>query len=141
MHRSPTPQRAAGMLLLAATAFVTPASAQISEQTFRSGKTGDLATLCAASEADLADTAARAWCQGFIVATGQYHNAIATADPRRGRLYCLPDTGITLDQIRVAFVNWARSHPEEAGTRAVDGLMRFASATWPCPTSASRARR
>ncbi len=130
------------MLVLAvAAAVTTPASAQLSEQTFRGGRTSDLAALCSASDTDLAGTAARAWCQGFIVATAQYHNSVAEADPTRGRLYCVPDPNITLDQIRASFVNWARSHPEHAGTRAVDGLVRFASATWPCPVSSSRVRR
>src|SRR5688572_26884198 len=105
MHRSKTPRLAVGMLIISIAA-ATPAWAQYSEQTFRSGRTGDLATLCAATDGDVAGTAARAWCQGFIVATAQYHNSVAEADPARGRLYCVPDPTITLDQIRASFVDW-----------------------------------
>ena len=122
-------------LLGAAAAMPMPAAAQITERTFSSGRTGDLATLCAAEETDTAGVAARAWCHAFIVATGQYHNSVAAADPATSRVYCLPDPNMTLDQVRTAFVTWARSNPQYADTRAVDGLMRFAGTTWPCPRS------
>jgi hypothetical protein len=129
-------------ILGAAAAVAAPAAAQISEQTFSSGRTGDLATLCATSESSPGGIAARAWCHAFIIATGQYHNSVAAANPAVGRIYCLPDSNMTLDQVRTAFVDWAQSHPEYAGTRAVDGLMRFAGTTWPCPQpTASDARR
>jgi hypothetical protein len=120
-------------VLGAAAVVSAPAAAEISEQTFRSGRAGDLATLCATSESSPGGVAARAWCNAFIVATGQYHNALAAANPALERVYCLPDPNMTLDQVRTAFVNWAQAHPESAGERAVDGLMRFAGTTWPCP--------
>ncbi|HYZ34798.1 MAG TPA: Rap1a/Tai family immunity protein [Crenalkalicoccus sp.] len=122
---------------LAATLWLpAPAAAQISEQTFRGGRTGDLATLCAAPETEVQGVAARAWCQGFIVSAGQYHGALAAADPARERVYCLPSTSdLTLDQVRTAFVAWAQAHPEYANEKAIDGLMRFAAATWPCPAA------
>src|SRR3954466_8156077 len=93
-------------LLAATAASPTPAAAQVSEQTFRSGRTTDLATLCAASEADMAGTAARAWCQGFIVSAAQYHGSIAAADPSHERIYCQPDPNLTLDEVRARFVAW-----------------------------------
>lgn len=122
-------------------AATTPAVAEISESTFRSGRAGDLATLCATSETAAGGVAARAWCNAFIIATGQYHNAIAAASPQVERVYCLPDPNMTLDQVRTAFVGWSRSHPEYANERAVDGLMRFAGTTWPCPRPLASDRR
>ena len=131
-----------GPVLGAAAIVAVPAAAQISEQTFRSGRTGDLATLCATNESSAGGIAARAWCNAFIIATGQYHGSVAAANPAVGRIYCLPDSNMTLDQVRTAFVGWAQSHPEYADTRAVDGLMRFAGTTWPCarpaPSDVSR---
>ena len=142
MRRPGTPPKAAAMLLAAAVVLPAAAMAQITEQTFRSGRTGDLATLCAAGEGDPGGgVAARAWCHAFIVATGQYHNSVAAAEPQRGRIYCLPSPDMTLDQVRTAFVSWARSHPQYSDTRAVDGLTRFAGTTWPCPQPSARARR
>ena len=40
---------------------------------------------------------------------------------------------MTLDQVRSAFVGWMQSNSQYDDTRAVDGLMRFAGTTWPCP--------
>lgn len=143
MSRSGALAAVLGPVLGAAVAVAAPAAAQISEQTFRSGRTGDLATLCATSESSADGVAARAWCNAFIIATGQYHGSVAAANPAVGRIYCLPDSNMTLDQVRTAFVNWAQSHPEHRDTRAVDGLMRFAGTTWPCarPAASGVSRR
>jgi hypothetical protein len=137
MSRSRAQAAVLGPVLGAAMAAAAPAAAQISEQTFRSGRTGDLATLCATSESSQGGIAARAWCNAFIVSAGQYHGSVAAANPSIGRIYCLPDTNMTLDQVRTAFVGWAQSNPQYADTRAVDGLMRFAGTTWPCPRPAA----
>ena len=138
MSRFGTLAAVLGPVLGAAAAVAAPAAAQISEQTFRSGRTGDLATLCATSESSPGGVAARAWCNAFIIAAGQYHGSVAAANPAVGRIYCLPDPNMTLDQVRTTFVGWAQSHPEYADTRAVDGLMRFAGTTWPCAAGGVR---
>lgn len=129
---------AAAALLLA-----LPAKAEVTEQNFRGGRTGDLAALCGAAQTDPLRTAALNWCQGFMVGAGQYHHstAAATASDTR-KLFCLPSPEPTLDQARHAFVAWAQAHPQYATERAVDGLTRFATETWPCPRAeAAPARR
>jgi hypothetical protein len=136
MSQSRAPAKVLGSVLGATLALIGQASAQISEQTFSSGRTGDLAKLCAASEASPGGEVARAWCNAFIIATGQYHGSVAAANPSIGRVYCLPDPSMTLDQVRTAFVGWTESNTPYADTRAVDGLMRFAGETWPCPRPA-----
>jgi hypothetical protein len=128
-------------MLAVIAAAATPTAAQVTEQTFRSGRTGDLVSLCAASEADAAGLAARAWCQGFIVSAAQYHGSIAAADPTHARIYCQPDPNLTLDEVRARFVGWAQSNPQYADTKAIDGLMRFAASTWPCPAPTAGSRR
>ena len=111
----------------------SPAAAQVTEQNFRGGRTGDLAALCSAPAQDPMHTAALNWCHGFMVGAGQYHHSVADAGAAHRRLFCLPTPEPTLEQARLAFVAWARAHPEHASERAVDGLTRFATATWPCP--------
>ena len=128
----------AGALLLAGS--VGLARAQVTEQTFRGGRTSDLATLCAAQGGSDAGIAARAWCHGFIIGAGQYHNALAAADPARERLFCMPAETPTLDQVRSDFVAWEAANPQYANEKAVDGLMRFAAAKWPCPPGPAPAR-
>jgi len=43
-------------------------------------------------------------------------------------------------KVRLAFVAWVAANPGAAGERAVDGAMRFANATYPCPTRAGGKR-
>lgn len=128
---------AAGAALLAA-----PATAEVTEQNFRGGRTGDLAALCGATRQNPLHTAALNWCHGFLVGAGQYHRSTAAAHGAGQSLFCLPSPEPTLDQARQAFVAWAARNPQHAQERAVDGLTRFAAETYPCPrTEAPRARR
>jgi len=118
------------MLLMAQTA-----TAQVTEQNFRGGRTGDLAALCGASEQDPYRPAALAYCQGFFVAVGQYHHALTAQGGAQRPIFCLPSPSPTFDQARSSFVAWVRANPQYTGERAIDGLMRFAADTYPCPAA------
>ena len=82
---------------------------------------------------------ATAFCRGFIIGAGQYSQTVAVA---RGRtpLYCMPSPGPTHAEFQAAFVAWARANPQYAQERAVEGLSRFTSATYPCPPAQAAAR-
>lgn len=129
----------AALLAVIGATSARPSSAQaVADQTPRSALTGDLAALCATASADATGAAARAWCHGFIVSAAQYHGSLAAANPATGRVYCVADPDrLTLDEVRGAFVAWSRANPQYGGDRAIDGLMRFAAATWPCPQAAA----
>jgi hypothetical protein len=122
-------------MALGAGLLAAPAMAQVTDQAFRGGRTGDLAALCGAGAQDPMHTAALNWCHGFIVGAGQYHRSVADAGSGPKSLFCLPTPEPTLEQARVAFVAWARAHPQYATERAVDGLSRFAAEAWPCPAT------
>jgi hypothetical protein len=92
--------------------------------------TATLAELCGAAPTT-SEAPATAFCRGFIVGAGQYHRA--SQRPNQRPLFCIPDPGPTHEQFQAAFVTWARANPQHAQERAVDGLMRFVSATYPCP--------
>jgi hypothetical protein len=96
--------------------------------------TGTLAEICA-SEVDTA----RGYCRGFLVGVGQYHGEV-TRPGGRAPIFCLPDPAPTLEAAQAGFVAWAAANPQSAGEKAVDGLLRWAAATYPCPTPA-RPRR
>lgn len=115
--------------------------APIGEEDFRSGTTGDLADLCGAAASDPMRGAAIGWCHGFILATAQYHSTIAARRSAGHPLFCIPTDSPTFDQVRANFVTWARANPQFEKERAVDGLLRFAAATYPCPNRAPAARR
>lgn len=121
----------AGAALLVLTA--PPSKAQIAEQTFRGGRTSDLAALCGATEQDGLGQAALGYCQGFVIAAGQYHRALSIEGGAQRPNFCLPNPSPTFDQARLAFVSWARANPQFGAEPAIDGLMRFAAATYPCP--------
>ncbi|HEV7267965.1 MAG TPA: Rap1a/Tai family immunity protein [Falsiroseomonas sp.] len=92
--------------------------------------TGPLTELCASS-----DATAVAYCRGFLVGAGQYH-AASTARGGLQPMFCLGEGMLTVEQAQVAFVAWARANPQHAGDRAIDGVMRWAAAAYPCPTPA-----
>ena len=77
---------AAAALLLAA----RPGGAQVTEQAFRGGRTGDLAALCGTSEQEALGQAALGYCQGFVVAAGQYHRALSAEGGVHRPIFCLP---------------------------------------------------
>lgn len=92
--------------------------------------TATLAELCGAAPT-VSEAPATAFCRGFIVGAGQYHHA-SKRENQRG-LFCLPTPGPTQAEFQTAFASWARANPQFGQERAVDGLARFVSATYPCP--------
>jgi len=132
--------RAAILAAAIGLAGLAPAKAQVTEAMFRGGKTSDLAALCGASAQDPNRTTALAYCHGFMIGAGQYHNAVAKDRGTPRRLFCLPAPEPTLEDVRAAFVTWAAANPGHAQEKAVDGLMRFAAGTYPCPAGVTQAR-
>jgi len=87
----------------------------------------DLADLCAATE----DTAAIHMCQGFLVGVHQMHQAIA--DSIGNGVYCLPNDGsVTRNSAQADCVAWLRANPGKGNMTARDGLLEWASTTYPC---------
>lgn len=127
----------AASLALAATA----AEAQVTPDNFVGGRTSDLAALCAAGAGDPNVIAAINHCHGFLMATGQFHTAVTDALPNRRPFFCLPNPRPTLESVRTGFVTWARANPQQAGTPAVEGVVRFATDAFPCPPQPAQSRR
>jgi hypothetical protein len=95
--------------------------------------TGTLAELCGSDA-----PGAMAFCRGVMVGAGQYHMSITTGPGARRPIFCLPGGPPTFDEAQSSFTAWVRANPQHAGERAVDGLMRWAAATYPCPPPAAR---
>ncbi len=131
-----------GAVAVAALLTVRSAMAQpAAEPNFRGSRTGDLAALCSASAQDPDGSAELAYCEGFFVAAGQYHRALTAEGGVERPIFCLPNPSPTFDQARSSFVAWTRANPQYASERAIDGLMRFAAETYPCPTAPAKAAR
>ncbi|MFZ4410438.1 MAG: Rap1a/Tai family immunity protein [Paracraurococcus sp.] len=97
--------------------------------------TAMLAETCGASGTDEAGAAAVGYCRGFITGAGQYHQEMIAGRPA---IFCLPSPSPTLEAVQVSFVSWARSNPQRGSEKALDGLLRWASDTYPCPPAAAK---
>lgn len=107
-----------------------PAMAQGAATPAEPVSTATLASICAATSPN-AESPLTGFCRGFMVGVGQYHSSISAATGRR--IFCLPQPSPTIENVQQAFVAWARANTQHGQERAVDGLMRFAAATYPCP--------
>ncbi|MBX9700435.1 MAG: hypothetical protein K2X74_13430 [Acetobacteraceae bacterium] len=97
--------------------------------------TGHLAELCAAGQgSDIVAAAAVGYCRGFMVGVGQFHAEAAGTHRSRPAIFCLPEPSPSFEQAAASFVTWVRANPDQAGNKAVVGLLHWARATHPCPT-------
>lgn len=119
-------------LMTAAVTAAWPVGAMaVTQDNFHARTTGDLVALCDAPASDPMRVAAIHFCEGFMVGAYQYHEA-ERMGPKGQRLFCLPASGVTLDQAIGMFVSWAKDNPQYMQEKPVDSLTRFAMATWPC---------
>jgi hypothetical protein len=112
--------------VLAATCLLLAPNAARAEEARPISTFGDLAGLCARTS----DAAAQAFCQGYIMGSGELYLALRRAEVI-DRWACA-DPIPTLDEISRAIVAWAAANPQHASERAVDGLWRAAAAIYPC---------
>ena len=101
----------------------------------------ELAAVCDPRWGGVPRLEAIAYCQGFLTSAGQYHSLLRPAGGRLPPLFCLPNPGPTIAQSGMAFAGWARANPVHGNEPALDGLLRWAQATYPCPVVAPPARR
>jgi hypothetical protein len=102
----------------------------------------DLAAVCAPAWSGVPRLEAIAYCQGFLTAAGQYHALAHPAGGRVAPLYCVPAPGPSIAESGLAFAAWTEAHPAHQAEPALDGFLRWAQATFPCPRpTAPRAAR
>ncbi len=92
----------------------------------------DLARVCDPPWRGVPRLEAIAYCQGFLTGAGQYHTLLHPAGGRGRPLYCVPSPGPTIAESGVAFASWARTNPQHGNEAALDGVLRWAQATYPC---------
>ena len=114
-------------------AVATAAHSQPTEMTFMVPTTSALVELCSAPSSDpMMTTAARNFCQGYLV--GAYQVIAQVNAARRTPDFCIPNPAPTRNQAIAAFVSWAKGNPSEAGLPPADGLYEFLIQHFPCPT-------
>jgi hypothetical protein len=91
----------------------------------------DLARLCAVPADNPRHPAAVHMCQGYLV--GVHHLHAAALEPSEtGGLYCLPETPPSRNDAAAAFAEWVGTTPGAGDLPTVEGVMRWAAATYPC---------
>ena len=97
--------------------------------------TATLAEACRSAGGDVAGATGIGFCRGFMTGAGQYHREISAHRPP---IFCLPTPSPSFEAAQTSFVAWAAANPQQADAPALDGLLRWAAATYPCPTPARR---
>ncbi|ONG55971.1 hypothetical protein BKE38_07360 [Pseudoroseomonas deserti] len=98
----------------------------------------DLAAICDPAAGSPLRLESIAYCQGFITAAGQYHAALNPPGSAVSRpLFCVPTPAPTVAQTGLGFAAWARANPAHNAEPALDGLLRYAQATYACPPQAA----
>jgi hypothetical protein len=100
----------------------------------------DLALICDPPWSGVPRLEAIAYCQGFVTAAGQYHALLYPQGGPARPLFCLPTPGPTIAESGVAFAAWARQQPRFAQEPALDGFLRWAQESFPCPPAGARRR-
>ncbi|MEO3473505.1 Rap1a/Tai family immunity protein [Roseomonas sp. CAU 1739] len=95
----------------------------------------ELAAICDPAWGGVPRLEAIAYCQGFLTGFGQYHALLYPQGGPARPLFCVPVPGPTVAQSGVAFAAWARENTQYGSEPALDGLLRWAQATFPCPAS------
>ncbi|BCX19115.1 MAG: hypothetical protein KatS3mg117_2797 [Geminicoccaceae bacterium] len=96
-----------------------------------------LLELCAAEPGSPRYGARLSYCEGFIAGTGLLYEKLVAAGVIKPWA-CAP-TAPSAEEIRTAFVTWAKANPRYLDEPPVDGFWRAMAATWPCPEQPARA--
>ncbi len=126
--------------MMVAVAWMQPVRAQTASPAGQV-TAASLAAACGVVEGDPVYAEASGYCRGFLTGAGQYHVEISRSGGAPA-LFCLSDPAPSLDQVAASFAAWVKANPQYGEDKAVDGLMRWATTTYPCPQpSPAPARR
>lgn len=110
------------------------ASAQVMEQNFLVGTTGDLVLLCASQPGDPFYTAAQNFCHGYAV--GVYQTIEAQQSARATALFCPPAQMPTRTEAIANFVRWAQASSARVATAPTEGIASYLVERLPCRSAA-----
>jgi hypothetical protein len=116
-----------------------PALAQAPGHVTEVRTVSDLAAVCDPQLRGVERLESIAYCQGYMTAAGQFHSSLFPAEGPRRPLYCVPNPPPSVARSALAFAAWARQNPQRANEPALDGMLRWAQSTYPCPAAAAGA--
>ena len=100
-------------------------------ESFKVRDAGSLARLCSTAESNPLFGEARQFCYGFIAGAGSMYRETVAAGAISPTICARREP--TLEQIRMAFVDWLARNPQASRQAPVDAVFRAAATTWPCP--------
>jgi hypothetical protein len=105
--------------------------ASVAEESFRLDTFKDLVALCGVEASDPNATAAIHMCHGYVIGLVHFHELVGRA--LEGTVYCMAeDARPSRDAAIDMLVRWSRVHPEYDSEEAIDGVLRWAAAKYPC---------
>lgn len=119
---------------LFAGALSTAVNATVTEEDFEATTTGNLITLCTASEDDPRYREAIHFCHGYLVGAYHYYRAEKNG-PEGSKFLCIPDPRPSRNESIEMFIAWAKQHPEYQDELPVESEFRFLIEKWPCKAS------
>lgn len=125
---------ALALLLANAPAFAQPRPADHVQTA------AELAAICDPSTTGVPRLESIAYCQGFLTAAGQYHSLMNPPGRAVRQLFCVPNPGPTIAQSGIALARWVRENPSHANEPALDSMLRWAQASFPCPVEPTSRR-
>jgi hypothetical protein len=125
-------KKLASVAVVALSAMVSQNSfASVAEEDFRLDTFKDLVTLCGVAANDPNASAAIHMCHGYVTGLVHFHELVGRA--LEGTVYCLAeDKRPARDDAIGMLVNWSRDHPEYNSEEAIDGVLRWLAAKYPC---------
>ena len=105
--------------------------ASVTEEDFRLDTFKDLVALCGVEASDPNASAAIHMCHGYVIGLVHFHELVGRA--LEGTVFCMskhqrPARDAAIDML----VRWSRDHPEYNSEEAIDGVLRWAAARYPC---------
>ena len=107
-------------------------AAPVTQDDFQARATTNLVALCSADQTDPLYTAARNFCEGFVVGTYRLAAIEEAASTSRRKMFCLPASGPTRDQAIADFVQWTTGRSKTLASSPTDGIVEYLSTKYPC---------
>lgn len=122
----------AAAVALAAALALSGAAQAAEEENFLIDTAADLAKLCAVTPENPAYDAAIHMCHGYLVGVHHFHEALA--ESMEVAVYCEERASPvpTRDEVTADFVAWLGQNPTVADEEALEGLLQYAAARFPC---------
>ncbi|MGI9265028.1 MAG: Rap1a/Tai family immunity protein [Gammaproteobacteria bacterium] len=119
------------IILTASLLFATTLTRAADTADFNASTTRDLVDLCSVSDSDDLYAAAMGYCLGFVDAAHDYHHSITSGELLKP-IAC-PGHDVTRQELVDVFLAWAGANGGLLDSESpIHGLMRAASAKWPC---------